>query len=136
MSPEQLLREAQSLHQSGRLPEAERHYLRLVELFPANADLWHLLGVVAYQQGDAPKAILRYRKALALRDDFPQARNNLALALKGAGDLEAAAETFATVLAARPALLDLPRLGVLLASRCRSAPLRTTPALMHVSLMR
>ena len=105
MSPadlEELLRSAQESHQSGRLDEAQRSYLRLVESVPANPELWHLLGVIAYQQGDAPGAIAHYRKALDLRAAFPQARNNLALALKAAGDLGGAEREFAAVLAARP----------------------------------
>ena len=105
MSPaelEELLRSAQESHQGGRLDEAQRSYLRLVESAPANPDLWHLLGVIAYQQGDAAAAIARYRKALELRPGLHQARNNLALALKAAGDLEGAEREFAAVLAARP----------------------------------
>jgi protein O-GlcNAc transferase len=105
MSPaelEELLRGAQESHRSGRLQEAHSSYLRLVESAPANPDLWHLLGVIAYQQGDAAGAIAHYRNALALRAEFPQARNNLALALKAAGDLEGAEREFAAVLAARP----------------------------------
>ncbi len=105
MSPSELqdlLRSAQESHRSGRLDEAQRSYARLVDSSPANPDLWHLLGVIAYQQGDAAAAIARYRKALELRADFPQALNNLALALKATGDLKAAEEGFAAVLAARP----------------------------------
>lgn len=97
-----LLRSAQDAHQSGRLDDAERSYLRLAESIPPNPDIWHLLGVIAYQQGDAAKAIAQYRKALDLRPDFPQAHNNLALALKALGQLQEAAQGFATALALRP----------------------------------
>jgi predicted O-linked N-acetylglucosamine transferase (SPINDLY family) len=99
---QQLLDQAQSHHQAGQLAEAETAYLRLAESVPANPDLWHLLGVIAYQQGDAPKAIPRYQKALELRGDFPQARNNLGLALKASGRMPEAADAFARVLLAKP----------------------------------
>lgn len=105
MSPQELqslLRQAQSLHRSGLLAEAERDYLRLAEFAPSNADLWHLLGVIAYQQGNAGPAIERYRKAIELKGDFPQAHNNLALALKSTGQMGSAALAFAAALASKP----------------------------------
>ena len=80
-----LLRQAQSLHQAGRLAEAERDYLAIAEFSAGNAEIWHLLGVIAYQQGNFGPAIERYRKATELRVDFPQAHNNLAIALKATG---------------------------------------------------
>ncbi len=58
--------------------------------------------MIAYQRGDAQQAIPRYRRALELRDDFPQARNNLGLALKAMGQMAEAADAFARVLIARP----------------------------------
>jgi protein O-GlcNAc transferase len=102
MTPQELqtlLRQAQSRHQSGSLPEAERDYLRLAEFAPANPDLWHLLGVIAFQQGHGAAAIERYRKAVELRRDFPQAHNNLAIALKSEGRLDEATASFAEALA-------------------------------------
>src|SRR5450432_675866 len=97
-----LLRQAQSFHQAGRLAEAERDYLRLAEAAAGNAELWHLLGVIAYQQGHYGPAIERYRKTIDLRGDFAQAHNNLALALKATGQMESAAAEFAAALAAKP----------------------------------
>src|ERR1700681_4707716 len=97
-----LLRRAQTLHQAGALHEAEDAYLRVVALVPPNPDLWHVLGVLAYQRGDAAEAITRYRKALELRPGVAQAHNNLALALKATGQHESAARAFAAALAARP----------------------------------
>ena len=105
MTPQELntlLRQAQSLHQAGRLAEAERDYERLAEFSPANPDLWHLLGVIAYQQGNLGPAIERYRKATELRVDFPQAHNNLAIALKATGQMDSAAAAFSVALDAKP----------------------------------
>ena len=98
----QLLQEAQSLHRAGRLGEAERSYLRLAESAPPSAELWHLLGVVAFQGGNASTAIERYRKALALKADFLQAQNNLGVALKAAGRFDEAQAAFSAALLRSP----------------------------------
>ena len=97
-----LLRRAQELHRAGDLEAAEPLYRQLAEGMPANADLRHLVGVVAYQRGDARAAIDHYREALRLRAAFPAAHNNLGLALKSLGDLDAATSEFEAALAADP----------------------------------
>ena len=59
-----------ALHRDGKLGLAESHYQRTVKLDPQHADAWHLLGVVAFQSGNASKAIKQYRQALALLPDY------------------------------------------------------------------
>ncbi len=97
---------ALAMHRAGRLGLAESHYLRVVKLEPTFDEGWHLLGVVAFQQGQTTKAIKHYRKALQLRPRHAQALNNLALALKASGDLAAAREAFAGALAVRPEYVE------------------------------
>jgi predicted O-linked N-acetylglucosamine transferase (SPINDLY family) len=97
---------ALAMHRAGRLGLAESHYLRVVKLDPAHDEAWHLLGVVAFQQGHPAKAIRHYRRCLELRPRHAQALNNLALALKATGDLEGARETFAEALAVRPEYVE------------------------------
>lgn len=97
-----LLRRAQELHRAGDLAAAEAHYRQLAAGLPGNADLRHLVGVVAYQRGDARAAIGHYREALRLRPAFPAAHNNLGLALKSLGELDAAKLAFEAALAADP----------------------------------
>lgn len=103
---QQQLELALAMHRAGRLGLAESHYLRVVKLEPAHDEAWHLLGVVAFQQGQAPKAIRHYRKALQLRPRHAQALNNLALALKAQGDLDGAREAFAQALSVRPEYVE------------------------------
>ncbi len=98
----ELLLGAQRLHRAGDLPGAQALYAQLAGLLPDNADVRHLLGVVAYQRGDAVGAITHYRRALELRPGFVQARNNLGLALKASGALEEAAQSLEDALAADP----------------------------------
>ena len=102
MTPNERLAQAQALHREGHLAEAERVYLQLTQDAPGNPDLIHLLGVLSFQQGNAAAAIERYRAALAIKRNFPQAHNNLAIALKSAGRLDEAAASFAMALETRP----------------------------------
>ena len=97
-----LLRRAQESHRAGDLAAAEALYTQLVASAPANADLRHLLGVVAYQRGDPRAAIAHYREALRLRPAFSAAHNNLGLALKSLGDLEGAGRAFEAALSGDP----------------------------------
>lgn len=97
-----LFAKAQTYHRTGQLGLAESHYLRLTKLDPRNADVWHLLGVVAYQLGKVDKAISHYRQAVALRPRAAEMLNNLALALRAKGDLAGAAEQFSQALRVRP----------------------------------
>ncbi len=119
---QQLLAQAQALHRAGRLAEAERVYLQLAGSAPGNPDLTHLLGVLAFQQGNASGAIERYRAAISLRRDFPQAHNNLAIALKSVGRLDEAAASFAAALETKPDYAEAGyNLGILLEARGNGA---------------
>ena len=100
---QQLLAQAQALHRAGRLADAERAYSAThAGRPPAIPTSSHLLGVLAFQQGNAAAAIDRYRAALAISRTFPQAHNNLAIALKSAGRLDEAATSFAMALEVKP----------------------------------
>ena len=57
---------------------------------PGDADEHMRRGVDAQQQGDIQTAIDEYRKALAIRSRFPEARANLGTALAAAGDFDGA----------------------------------------------
>lgn len=103
---QQQLELALAMHRAGKFGLAESHYLRVVKLDPTQDEAWHLLGVVAVQQGQAPKAIRHFRRALELRPRHAQALNNLALALKATGDVDGAREAFAGALAVRPEYVE------------------------------
>lgn len=99
---QRLLATAQLQHRSGDLAQAESCYLTLLEALPGNADLWHLAGVLAFQQGRIDPAIERYQKAIELKPGFGQALNNLGIAHKLAGRLQNAADAFSAALEADP----------------------------------
>jgi predicted O-linked N-acetylglucosamine transferase (SPINDLY family) len=99
---QKLLVTAQLQHRSGELAAAEACYLTLIDALPRNADLWHIAGVLAFQQGRLPVAIDRFQHAIEIHPRFPQALNNLALAYKSSGQIREAADSFAAALAAKP----------------------------------
>ncbi|OAN50296.1 hypothetical protein A6A04_02540 [Paramagnetospirillum marisnigri] len=94
--------EVLALHRAGRLDEAERLYLALLDTEPGHAMAWHLAGVVAYQTGRKPLAAERMGRAVELRPDFPEAHNNLGNALKDLGQPERALSHYDRALALKP----------------------------------
>ena len=48
-----------------------------IRINPANASTFNLMGAVYFLMGDIPHARESFAKALELRPDFPEARNNL-----------------------------------------------------------
>ena len=70
------------LHRDGQLGLAQSHYQRAVKLDPANADGWHLLGVVALQSGNGKLAVKHLHECVRLRPAFAEAQNNLGVALR------------------------------------------------------
>ncbi|MEA2929847.1 MAG: protein O-GlcNAc transferase, partial [Hyphomicrobiales bacterium] len=64
-----------SLHQQGRLPEAEKLYAKILKIEPDHFDALHLLGVLKHQQGNAAEA-LRLIAAALKADATPDAFSN------------------------------------------------------------
>lgn len=99
--PEALARAA-SLHQSGRLSEAEAAYRLILRAQPAHPDALHLLGVLHYQHGRSDAAAELIGKAVALAPGVPSYHSNLGLALMGLGRAEEAVGHYRRALAVRP----------------------------------
>jgi len=79
---QQTFQRAVQYHQAGRLAEAEALYRQLLSMQPNNAPVLHLLGLAAYQRGDAAMAVEEIGKAVALAPDQPDYFSNLGLALR------------------------------------------------------
>ena len=62
----ELLKDALEQHRSGRLDEAAQRYRQILSREPEYADCLHLLGMVAFQQGDAGQAVDLIRRAIAI----------------------------------------------------------------------
>lgn len=67
--------------QKGEQDKALRHLQRALEQNPRSAEAHNIMGVLMEREGDDRSAEEHYRKALDLREDYPQARNNYGVML-------------------------------------------------------
>ena len=95
-----------SLHQAGRLAEAEKIYRQILRQHPDSADALHLLGVLAMQQGQFDAAAELIRQAVQFNPDYAEAHFNLGLALTNLGKSEEAIAACRQSLRLKPALAD------------------------------
>ena len=79
------LEHAMALHNQGRLADAERAYREILRQNPADADAWHLLGIVAMQSGHPEPAAALIARSIELNDRIAAAFNNRAIALRRLG---------------------------------------------------
>jgi protein O-GlcNAc transferase len=89
-------------HQAGRLKEAERLYLKILQADPRHADALHFLGVLNHQLGNADVAVKLIRQAIAQNPRVPAFHNNLGMILFAQGKLDAAAAAYERALAIKP----------------------------------
>lgn len=85
-----LLQQAVALHQRGQLTQAQAVYQEVLRLQPANFDALHLLGVIALQTKDLPRAIELIGQAIAIQPNAPVAHSNLGNAWGASGQPERA----------------------------------------------
>jgi tetratricopeptide (TPR) repeat protein len=65
-----------TLHQSGRLTEAEKIYLQILKANPRNFDSLHLLAIIHYQRGDHAQALRQIDAALKVNPKAVEAHTN------------------------------------------------------------
>jgi tetratricopeptide (TPR) repeat protein len=85
----------------GNTNEAVEELKSVLQIDPMNAEAHYNLGV-AYGNANRAQAIEHYGQAIAIRSDYADARNNLAVALAGAGDFEGAVTQLMQVVRLRP----------------------------------
>jgi len=100
------LNEAVALHQQGRLAQARAIYISLLDEDSANADAWHLLGMVAYQERDYPLASDLIHKAIAINPNTAGFYSNLGLVLRELGQFESALANYQRSLSLRPGVAE------------------------------
>lgn len=93
---------ALSLHQQGRLAEAEPLYRRVLRTSPTHFDALHLLGTLCGQTDRFDEALKCLNRALAQRPDSAPALNNLGNTLGSLGRHQEAVQAFERALAVRP----------------------------------
>jgi Flp pilus assembly protein TadD len=91
--PQQLLKEAISLHRAGKLDEAIADYRALLEKYPNVAEVRSDLGAALAAAGRYNEAINEYERALKLQP-MPQVQLNIGLAYYKSGQLRPAIEAF------------------------------------------
>jgi predicted O-linked N-acetylglucosamine transferase (SPINDLY family) len=101
-----LLTQALSLHQSGRLSEAEDLYRKVLAIDPRQFDGRHLLGLVHYQRGDCVEAVRHFDLALAIKPEVAAAYNSRAAALNGLARFDEAVASCDKALALKPDLVE------------------------------
>jgi protein O-GlcNAc transferase len=90
----ELLERAIDLHKAGRLAEARALYEQLLAREPHHPDALYYLGILRSQLGDQTAAVEMLRRAIALRPTVARYHNDLANALKAAGQHEQAILTY------------------------------------------
>jgi tetratricopeptide (TPR) repeat protein len=71
---------ANSLASAGRFGEAADQFESLLAKMPNEAGLWNNYGFSLFKKGDTEKAIAAFRRALAIKPDFKDAQESLAVA--------------------------------------------------------
>ncbi|MES2185018.1 MAG: tetratricopeptide repeat protein [Pseudomonadota bacterium] len=93
-------------HLAGRLDEARRLYVQVLDGEPAHAEALSLLGVLAQQQGDGEGAVALLRRAVEAAPEPVVYRFALADVLKAAGRLDEARATYQQGLGQAPGHAD------------------------------
>jgi predicted TPR repeat methyltransferase len=93
-----LLQQAVSLHQQGRLEQAQALYAQVLALEPRQFDALHLSGVIERQRGNPARAVDLIRAALQVDGGQARAHCNLGAALQDLGRIEAALDSYETAL--------------------------------------
>ncbi|MGO9272244.1 MAG: tetratricopeptide repeat protein [Terriglobia bacterium] len=95
-SPQDLLKEAESLQKAGKLDQAIEDYRLILKRYPDIAPIRSDLGAALAGAGRYEEAIVEYERALQLQP-LPQIRLNLALAYYKADKLDSAVEALKKV---------------------------------------
>jgi tetratricopeptide (TPR) repeat protein len=99
MANQSLLQQAMSLHEAGRLEEAESQYRAVLAQQPFNPDVQHMLAIVLLERGNAAGAVALAEQAAAARSNVAVVQLTHGRALRGVGRLEEAEAAFRRSLA-------------------------------------
>ena len=92
---EKIYEQARAAFEDGKIIEAERLFLKLLEGNPKGyADIYNKLGIITYQKGNPERAAEYFRKALHINHRYTEASLNLTIALNDIGRYDEAGETF------------------------------------------
>jgi len=101
-SIENLIKQAISLHQQGRLVEAEAAYKTILDIDPNEFDALHLLGIINAQRNSFEEAEKLFRRALAVDQKVPPCLQNYGAVLCKLGRFAEAIEYFTSAIKLAP----------------------------------
>lgn len=93
---------AHAHHQRGNAAQAEAVCHQIIQMLPRQPDAWHLLGIMALQQGNFELAMRQLQQALQSQPNNPELLGNLAYACHERGDLEQAQRYYRKALSLAP----------------------------------
>ena len=76
------IQQAVTVHQEGKLEEAEKLYREILKTNPNHLDANNNLGVLLKDTGRLDEAEASYKKAIELKPDYAEAYNNLGITLQ------------------------------------------------------
>ena len=98
----QLIQQAVTLHQQGRLADAEQLYRDALRTMPQDFSALHMLGILKLQQGHAEEALRLIGAAIEIDQNSTAAHSNRGLALVALKRHQEALESFDLALAIDP----------------------------------
>ncbi len=93
------------LYNMGMYSEAEKYYLKSLELIPERRDLWYKLGVIYMKLSRYDEAIDLYKRLLALKPEDTEVLANIGISYMAGKDYEQAAGYFKLALKSDPDFL-------------------------------
>lgn len=93
---QQILQDAVSHHQAGRLDRAKALYEQVLRTHPKNPDALHLFGLLCFHCNDAARAKRLIKQAIAHQSAFPPYHDNLAMVCMSMDEFETALEALRT----------------------------------------
>lgn len=95
-NPQQILDLAAEHHRGRRFAEAEFLYRQVLAVHPDNADILHVLGLIARETGRLSAALELIRHSIDMAPNVPEFHNNLGLLLADCDRLEESAAALET----------------------------------------
>ncbi|QDV47181.1 lipoprotein NlpI [Stieleria neptunia] len=102
-----VLSQGWKVHQAGKIEEALRVYQHVIKQAPRNPEAHVYLGIALFDQRRYNDSISAYRTALALKDAFPIAWNNLGNSLRMTGDVQESDACFEKAFKLDPSYLSV-----------------------------
>lgn len=102
MRVQAMLQEGVSHHQAGRLAEAQGKYREVLAVAPRHPEAWHLLGLLALQQGDVGQAVDCIRQAIHADSSRGHYFFSLGNALLSRGNMDEVAACYRQAIQLKP----------------------------------